>query len=250
MLIVNNLHVNRGRVHVLRGVSMQVTEGEIVALIGANGAGKSTLIGSLAGLYQPRAGEVIFDQHHITNKPAEKIVNFGISLIPEQRQIFDSLSVFDNLLLGAYHRRKTPLKDLTQEIERILEMFPPLKGKEKQQAGMLSGGLQQMVAIGRGLMAQPRLLLLDEPSVGLAPLVVREIMSILTYLRKQGTTILLVEQNARAALKIADRCYVLEQGRIALAGKAEELLRDQRVQMAYLGMGNHSQQSIHNNLAI
>ncbi len=241
MLIVKDLHTYHGRIHVLRGISMQVAEGEIVAIIGSNGAGKSTLMGALAGIYQSRKGDVNFDNHQITNFPAEQVVSLGINLIPERRQIFDSLSVIDNLLLGAYHRRRqTPMKELNREIGQILEVFPLLKGKEKLPAGNLSGGLQQMVAIGRGLMSQPRLLLLDEPSVGLAPLVVREIMGILGNLRKQGTTILLVEQNARAALKVADRGYVLEQGQIALEGKAEDLLRDLRVQSAYLGKGHHS----------
>ncbi len=237
MLVVKDLHTYHGRIHVLRGISMRVAEGEIVAIIGANGAGKSTLMGTLAGLYQPRAGEITFENNSIANLPAEKVVSFGITLIPERRQIFDSLSVADNLLLGAYHRRKTPLKDLMQEIEQIMEIFPLLRGKEKLPAGTLSGGLQQMLAIGRGLMAQPRLLLLDEPSVGLAPLIVREIMGILSNLRQKGTTILLVEQNARAALKVSDRCYVLDRGQIALEGTSKELLNEQGVQLAYLGKG-------------
>jgi len=243
MLIIKDLHTYHGQIQVLRGITMRIDEGEIVAIIGANGAGKSTLMGTLAGIYPSSAGTVVFDSHNLTNMPAEKVVSRGINLIPERRQIFDSLNVIDNLLLGAYHRRRKQLKELMREIDEILELFPPLKGKEKLQAGMLSGGLQQMVAIGRGLMSKPRLLILDEPSVGLAPLVVREIMSILGELRKNGTTILLVEQNARAALKLADRCYVLEQGQIALEGNAVELLHDPRIQSAYLGQGQNSQDS-------
>lgn len=235
MLKVKDLETYHGRIQVLKGVSLDVHKGEIVTLIGANGAGKSTLLGTLAGLYPSAKGQVFLDGEMVNHLPAEKIVSKGISLVPEGREVFDALSVMDNLTLGSYHRYEKAKPQLEKELEQIFTLFPALRGKEKQLAGTLSGGEQQMLAIGRGLMAQPKVLLLDEPSVGLAPLIVKEIFNILMDLKKQGTTILLVEQNAKAALKLADRAYVMERGQIFLSGRASELLEDQRVQSAYLG---------------
>jgi len=235
MLEVKNLVTCHGHILALRGVNLRVEEKELVAMIGANGAGKSTLMGTLAGIYRPREGQIIWNGRDITGYNAGQKVRAGITLVPERRQLFDSLSVIDNLLLGAYHRFGRDRSGLRRDIEQILELFPALQGKEYEIAGNLSGGLQQMVAIGRGLMAKPGLLMLDEPSVGLAPLVLDEIMALLQRLKKRGTTILLVEQNARAALRIADRAYVLDRGRCVLDGPSAELSRDPRVQQAYLG---------------
>ncbi len=235
MLEVKDLTVYRGHIRVLTGLTFTVSAGEIVAVLGANGAGKSTLVGALAGLYPSAAGEIVFQNQVITGRPPEAVVHAGISLVPEHRQLFGGLSVRDNLILGAYHRYRAAKKDLPQLLEDVFRLFPALREKQNKPALTLSGGLQQMLAIGRGLMAAPRLLLLDEPSMGLAPLVVREIMATLSQLRAKGQTIILVEQNARAALKIADRAWVLERGRIALSDTAEDLRRDPRVQAAYLG---------------
>jgi branched-chain amino acid transport system ATP-binding protein len=227
-----------GQIQALDNVHLQVGEGEIVAIIGANGAGKTTLLNTICGVHHPREGEVIFCDHDITRLPAERIVRLGISHVPERRQVFGTMSTLDNLILGAYHRYgKEKKEDIEADMEYVFDLFPILKERQKQMAGTLSGGEQQMLAIGRGLMANPRLLLLDEPSLGLAPLLVREIFRVMAELREHGTTILLVEQNARAALRIADRAYVLETGKVALEGTAEELLADARVQSAYLGKG-------------
>jgi branched-chain amino acid transport system ATP-binding protein len=234
MLVVEELHVFHGEIHALRGVSLHVGEGELVAIIGANGVGKSTLLGALAGIYKPARGKIVWDEKDITRLPAEKVVRWGISLVPERRQMFDTLSLKDNLLLGAYHRYRRDRAGVAADAARVLEMFPALAGKEKVAAGSLSGGMQQMLAIGRGLMARPRLLMLDEPSLGLAPLVVREIMATLARLREEGTTILLVEQNAHAALKIAGRVYILERGQVSLEGAPDQLRQDRQVQRAYL----------------
>lgn len=235
LLEVNNLEVYHGWVQALHGVSLQVSEGELVAVLGPNGAGKSTLMGALAGLHRPAGGEIILKGSHVTAKPAEYMVRQGISLVPERREIFSSLSVLDNLLLGAYHRYHIGKSDIRQDAERILELFPALKGRENQPAGMLSGGLQQMLAIGRGLMARPSFLLLDEPSTGLAPLVVKEIMATLASLKETGVAVVLVEQNTAAALKVADRALVMERGRVVLSGGARDMLGNTRVQDAYLG---------------
>jgi len=235
MLEVKNLVTCHGHILALRGVNLKVQENELVAMIGANGAGKSTLMGTLAGIYRPQEGQIIWNGQDITAYHAGQKVRAGITLVPERRQLFDSLSVIDNLLLGAYHRFRRNRSEMRRNIEEIMELFPALQGKEYEIAGNLSGGLQQMVAIGRGLMAKPGLLMLDEPSVGLAPLVLEEIMALLQRLKERGTTILLVEQNARAALRIADRAYVLDRGRCVLEGPSEELSRDPRVQQAYLG---------------
>lgn len=235
MLQVNGLKVFHGHVQALRGITFQARQGEIIAVLGTNGAGKSTLLGALSGIYTARAGEVLFNGKPIARKSPEYIVRQGLSLVPEHRQIFNSLTVLDNLLLGAFHRYSKEKNELEEDIKRILEIFPALNGKERQTAGTLSGGLQQMLAIGRGLMARPKLLMLDEPSIGLAPLVVREIMKALGKLREDGTTIVLVEQNVAAALKIADSAIVIERGQVVLSGKPNELTKDERVQRAYLG---------------
>lgn len=237
MLRVNNLETFHGRVQVLRQVCFDVKKGEILAIIGANGAGKSTLLGTLAGIYPPRSGEVTMDGESITGLPAERVVAKGLSLVPERRQIFDGLTVRENLLLGAYsHYRKTRA-GVAEDLNRVFEVFPLLKNKQNRLGGTLSGGEQQMLAIGRGLMARPRLMLLDEPSLGLAPMIIQEILRVLNQLRGNGTTILLVEQNARAALKVADRVCVLDRGRVVLEGPSEELLEDPRIKSAYMGKG-------------
>lgn len=240
MLKVVKLETYHGRIKALNGVSLNVEKGEIVTIIGANGSGKSTLLATIAGIHKARSGQIYLGTKQTNFLPVEKVVKEGISLVPERREVFDSLSVLDNLKLGAYHRYKADKHGIGQDIENILALFPSLRGREQQTAGTLSGGEQQMLAIGRGLMANPKVLLLDEPSVGLAPLVVKEIFDILVNLKKRGTTILMVEQNARAALKIADRAYVLERGIISLSGKARDMLQDARVQSAYLGMRLHA----------
>ncbi len=235
-LEVQNLEANYGYVKVLHQVSMDVKPSEIVALIGANGAGKTTLLRTLSGLLRPRAGRITFDGHVITDWPPERIVGLGVIHVPERRQLFSSMTVQDNLLLGAYLRfRNGDKAAIRDDLERVYTLFPRLLERHQQIAGTLSGGEQQMLAIGRGLLGRPRLLLLDEPSLGLAPLLVRDLFRVIADLRAQGQTILLVEQNARAALRIADRGYVLENGRIVLAGTAKELLGDQAMQGSYLG---------------
>ncbi|MHB8984089.1 MAG: ABC transporter ATP-binding protein [Carboxydocellales bacterium] len=239
MLEVHNLQTYHGKIRVLRELSFRLDDGELVAIIGANGAGKSTLLGTLAGIYRLQSGEINFNGKSIVRPVAEEMVRMGISLVPERRQIFESLTVTDNLLLGAYHRYNRDKGRIPKDLQEIMSLFPALPGKERHLAGTLSGGLQQMVAIARGLMAHPKVLMLDEPSVGLAPMIVKEIMGILCSLRERGTTIILVEQNARAALKVADRVYVMERGRMVLTGTAEELLKDPRVEHAYLGKGYH-----------
>lgn len=240
MLKVVKLDTFYGRIQVLKKISLNVEKGEIVTIIGANGAGKSTLLSTIAGICKPKSGQIYLSTTQTSCLSVEKIVRAGISLVPERRQVFDSLSVTDNLRLGAYHRYGKDKKTIEDDIENILTLFPSLKGRENQMAGTLSGGEQQMLAIGRGLMANPKVLLLDEPSVGLAPLVVKEIFDILVTLKKRGTTILVVEQNAKAALKVADRAYILERGIISLSGKAKDMLQDTRVQSAYLGAKLHA----------
>lgn len=235
MLKIDSLVTYHGHILALRSVNLEIKAHELVAIIGANGAGKSTLMGTLAGVYHPSQGRIIWQGRDISHQSVAQRVRSGITLVPERRQLFDRMNIIDNLLLGAYHRHSKDRASLRKDIEEIFGLFPALQGKEKELAGNLSGGLQQMVAIGRGLMAQPNLLMLDEPSVGLAPLVMEEIMSLLYRLKERGTTILLVEQNARAALKIADRGYVLDRGTCVLEGSAKSLLKDTRVQQAYLG---------------
>lgn len=235
MLKIRGLDVYHGYVQAIRNLSLQVNEGELTAILGANGAGKSTLLETVAGLLRPAKGEVLLFDKPITAQNSAYIVRQGISLVPERREIFNTLSVQDNLLLGAFHRYGKDKKSLLAETRNILEIFPALKGREKDLAGSLSGGLQQMLAIGRGLMAKPVLLLLDEPSVGLAPMVVREIMSTLVELKNTGVTIVLVEQNTRAALRAADSALVMERGRIVQRGSSQEMLDHSTVQQAYLG---------------
>ncbi|MEW6771662.1 MAG: ABC transporter ATP-binding protein [Bacillota bacterium] len=235
MLNVREVAVYRGHIQALAGVSFSVNPGEVVVILGANGAGKSTLLGAIAGLYPPASGEISFDGKLLNGLPLEVIVRKGISLVPENRQLFPSLSVRDNLLLGAFHRYGREKKLVKGDLENVLSLFPALREKLNLPAHTLSGGLQQMVAIGRGLMAKPRLLLLDEPSIGLAPLVIREIMQTVRRLKEQGHTIILVEQNARAALKIADRALILERGRLALSGKPAELVKSEALHTAYFG---------------
>jgi branched-chain amino acid transport system ATP-binding protein len=236
MLRVQNLRAGYGRVEVLFGVSLHVDPGEIVTLIGANGAGKSTLLNSIAGIVKPRAGSIQFEKAEIGALPTEAISGRGCLLVPEGRQIFSEMSVYENLLLGAYLRLKSRARrSVAGDMEEVYGLFPILSKRKDQRAGTLSGGEQQMLALGRALMGKPRILLLDEPSIGLAPLVVRSIMETIVELRRQGTTILLVEQNARAALSIADRGYVMETGRITLEASARELSDNRDVQRAYLG---------------
>lgn len=235
MLRIEGLDVFHGYVQAVRGLSLHVKKGELLAVLGANGAGKSTLLGALAGLYRPARGRILFNGKEVTGSSPEKMVRHGISLVPEQREIFASLSVMDNLVLGAFHRFRGNKERVLKEAREILEIFPALKGREKDVAGSLSGGLQQMLAIGRGLMADPKLLLLDEPSVGLAPLVVREIMSTMASLKETGVTIVLVEQNTRAALRVADRAVIMERGSITHGGDSDQMVSDSKVQQAYLG---------------
>lgn len=235
-LEVEDLEVTYGPIRALQGVSLRVDPGEVVAVIGANGAGKTTLLRAISGLLRPRSGRIRFDGHEITGWPPERIVALGLVQIPERRQLFHSMSVEDNLRLGAYLRlRRGERKAVEEDLQRVFEIFPRLKERRRQVAGTLSGGEQQMLAIGRGLMARPRVLLLDEPSLGLAPLLVRELFRILRALREQGLTLLLVEQNARQALRIADRAYIMETGRIVREGAAVDLLADPILQAAYLG---------------
>jgi branched-chain amino acid transport system ATP-binding protein len=225
-----------GQIKALDALSLHVDAGEIVTLIGANGAGKTTLLNNVSGLIQPSTGRILYDDQDITGRSAVHIVRQGISHVPEHRQLFSTMTVYENLILGAYHRyRRTNKKDLQQEVEEVYNLFPILAERREQLAGTLSGGEQQMLAIGRGLMAKPRLILLDEPSLGLAPLLVKNLFQTIVALRDSGRTVLLVEQNARAALRLADRAYVLEAGSLVLEGPAGRLLQDGRVQTAYLG---------------
>lgn len=238
MLKIRNINTYYGQVHALKNISLHLAAGEIVTLIGANGAGKTTVLNSLSGIIPPKSGEIIFDGDAIHGLAPDRIVERGISQVPEGRQIFKPLSVEDNLELGAYlrYRRREGKALIRKDIEDIFELFPRLRERRKQMAGTLSGGEQQMLAIGRALMTKPRLLLLDEPSMGLAPLVVKEIFGVIANLRSEkGTTVLLVEQNAKAALAIADRGYVLETGKVLLEENASELLENKEVQRAYLG---------------
>jgi branched-chain amino acid transport system ATP-binding protein len=236
LLTLSGVNAFHGRLHVLKGVSLHVSEGEIVALLGANGAGKTTALRTICGLMRPSSGNITFAGQKIVGRPTEALVRLGITQVPEGRQIFGPLSVHDNLLLGAYARsREEKRAEVPQDLERVLELFPVLAERRQERGGSLSGGQQQMLAIGRALMARPRLLLLDEPCLGLAPLVARQIIQTVAALREQGTTVLLVEQNARAALSIADRGYVMETGKVVLEGSADELMRNKDVRRAYLG---------------
>ena len=233
MLQLEDLHVSYGAIKALKGISMQVKPGEVVTLIGANGAGKTTTLRTITGLLSPRQGRVIFDGKDISGLPTHKIIEQGICMSPEGRGVFANLSVGENLELGAY--LSTDKAQVKSDLEKAFSLFPRLKERIKQQAGTLSGGEQQMLAIGRALMARPRLLLLDEPSLGLAPLVVKSIFQAIDEINKTGTTLLLVEQNAHAALNHSHRAYVLETGNIVLEGTSKELAVDARVREAYLG---------------
>ncbi|MFC5541718.1 MAG: ABC transporter ATP-binding protein [Bacilli bacterium] len=233
MLQVNNIDVYYGNIHALKDVSLEVNEGEIVTLIGANGAGKTTLLKTLSGLLKPKHGTITYNKQQIGGKPAQVIVKNGIIHVPEGRRVFANMSVEENLDLGAYLRKDR--EGIKKDLNHVFEMFPILKERRKQLAGTLSGGEQQMLAIGRAIMSKPKLLLLDEPSMGLAPLIVQQIFEIIQSINKEGTTILLVEQNAHMALSIADRAYVIETGRIVLSGEAKELQESEQVKAAYLG---------------
>jgi len=233
MLKLENVSVNYGAIEALTGISMHVETGEVVTLIGANGAGKTTTLRTITGLLQPRAGKITFEGEDIGGRATHRLVAKGISMSPEGRGVFANLSVRENLQMGAYLKKDK--RAIAAEMERAFHMFPRLKERESQKAGTLSGGEQQMLAIGRALMSQPRLLLLDEPSLGLAPLVVHTIFEAIDEIKSKGTTILLVEQNAHAALKHSDRAYVLETGRIVMEGSSKELAADPRIKEAYLG---------------
>jgi len=235
MLRIRNLYAYYGSVTALSGVTCHIKEGEIVALIGANGAGKTTLLNAICGLVRKK-GEVTFQGREVSRLSAERLVGLGISQVPEGRQLFAPMTVAENLELGAYLRHGRHAKaDIADDLDRVFTLFPVLKDRQSQLAGTMSGGEQQMLAIARALMARPRLLLLDEPSLGLAPLVVENILATISRLKNEGMTIMLVEQNARAALKVAERAYVLETGRIILSGSAQDLLADRQVTRAYLG---------------
>jgi len=234
MLIINDLSVYYGAIRALDGVSLEVKEGEIVTMIGANGAGKSTTIRSISGLVRPRSGEVTFEGKPLHQLPPHDIVMLGVGQSPEGRRVFANMTIRENLELGAYTRHRRPA-EVKQDMEKVFVQFPRLKEREAQSAGTLSGGEQQMLAIGRALMARPRLLLLDEPSLGLAPFLVQTIFKIIQEINQQGVTVLLVEQNANQALRIADRGYVLETGRVVLADTSRNLLQDDSVRKAYLG---------------
>ena len=232
MLKAENLNAYYGPIHAVKGISFEVREGEIVTLIGANGAGKSTTLKTVSGLMRSRGGTIEFMDKSIASTPAHKIVELGLAHVPEGRRIFTRMTVEENLDMGAFVRKNA---DVEEDKERVFEQFPRLKERRKQIAGTLSGGEQQMLAMGRALMSQPKLLMLDEPSMGLAPILVEQVFEIITRLHKAGTTILLVEQNAEMALSIADRAYVMETGRITLSGTGRELAASEEVQKAYLG---------------
>ena len=233
LLEIENLEVNYGMIKALKGVSFEVNKGEIIALIGANGAGKTTTLHAISGILPSTSGKIIYNGQNITKTPAHKIVKLGISQVPEGRRVFSQLSVFENLLMGAYTRRDK--SEINEDLEKIYESFPRLEERKNQIAGTLSGGEQQMLAMGRALMSKPEIILLDEPSMGLSPIFVSEIFGIIKALNEGGTTVLLVEQNAKKALSIADRAYVLETGNIVLSGKAENIMNDDTVKKAYLG---------------
>ena len=236
MLKIHNLDAGYDSLNVLRRISLHVKQGEIVTIIGANGAGKTTLLRTITGLLRPTGGDILFKDENITKAAPERIVLRGCSLVPEGRQVFAAMPVKENLLLGAYVQFKRGRhEEVQQDLEHMYRLFPVLKQREHQFAGTLSGGEQQMLAIARALMARPSLVMLDEPSMGLAPLIVKDIFAIISRLRDEGNTVLLVEQNARSALRIANRGYVLETGRIILEGEAADLLENHEIQRAYLG---------------
>ena len=233
MLTIKNLNVYYGAIHAVKDLNMEVGDGEIVTLIGSNGAGKSTTLHTISGLIKPKTGSILYKGEEIVGVPAHKLVGRGLVQVPEGRHVFAEMTVMENLDMGAYLR--TDKDGIARDKEKVFEKFPRLKERISQTAGTLSGGEQQMLAMGRALMSRPKLLILDEPSMGLAPLLVREIFSIIKEINSEGTTVLLVEQNANMALSIADRAYVLETGRVVLSGTAAELAASEAVQKAYLG---------------
>ena len=233
MLEVKDLYVSYGMIAALKGISFEVNEGEVIALIGANGAGKTTTLHTLTGLLHAKSGSITFDGKELTKTPAHKIVEMGIAHVPEGRRIFQNLTVLDNLKLGAFTRKDKA--GIAKDIEEVYELFPRLAERKTQIAGTLSGGEQQMLAMGRAIMSAPKLIVMDEPSMGLSPVLVQEVFSIIQTMHELGITILLVEQNAKMALAIADRAYVLENGRITMSGGAHDLLHDDKVRKAYLG---------------
>jgi len=233
LLEVKDVHTFYGNIEALKGVSIEVDEGECVTLIGSNGAGKSTTLRSISGLTPPRQGSIRFKDREITETPPQEIVSMGVALSPEGRHVFSRMTVFENLMLGAYLRRDE--SGINEDLERVFSLFPRLKERERQKGGTMSGGEQQMLAIGRALMAQPSLLLLDEPSMGIAPILVERIYETIAEINKQGTTILLVEQNANFALDVSKRAYVLETGAVTLSDRSEALRENPEVQRAYLG---------------
>ena len=233
MLQVTDLKVNYGVIQAIKGVSFEVNEGEVIALIGANGAGKTTILHTVTGLIAPKSGKIEFEGKDITKMPAHKIVTLGMAHVPEGRRVFADLSVYENLLMGAFTRKDKD--EISQTLEMVYKRFPRLKERKNQVAGTLSGGEQQMLAMGRALMSHPKIILMDEPSMGLSPLFVNEIFDIIKEVSASGTTVLLVEQNAKKALSIADRAYVLETGKIVLDAAAEVLMNDPSIKKAYLG---------------
>ena len=233
MLEVRDLQVYYGMIHAIKGISFDVNQGEVIALIGANGAGKTTTLHTITGLLAPKSGSVLFEGKDITKVPAHKIVSMGMAHVPEGRRVFAELSVYENLKMGAYTRKDK--KEIEESLANVYKRFPRLEERKNQMAGTLSGGEQQMLAMGRALMSKPKIILMDEPSMGLSPIFVNEIFDIIRAVSESGTTVLLVEQNAKKALSIADRAYVLETGTITMSGKAKDLLEDEAVKKAYLG---------------
>ena len=233
MLEVKDLEVYYGMIQAIQGISFEVNQGEVIALIGANGAGKTTTLHTITGLLSPKKGSVLFEGQDITKVPAHKIVSMGMAHVPEGRRVFSQLSVYENLKLGAYTRKDK--SNIDKELQSIYERFPRLAERKNQLAGTLSGGEQQMLAMGRALMSKPSIVLMDEPSMGLSPILVNEIFDIIESISKSGTTVLLVEQNAKKALSIADRAYVLETGKVVLEGDAKDLLENDSIKKAYLG---------------
>lgn len=233
MLEIKDLEVCYGVIRAIKGVSFEVNQGEVIALIGANGAGKTTILHTITGLIPAEKGSILFDGKELTKTPAHKIVSMGMAHVPEGRRVFAQLSVLENLKLGAYTRKNK--SEIEESLQMVYDRFPRLEERKNQVAGTLSGGEQQMLAMGRALMSKPRIILMDEPSMGLSPLLVSEIFDIIKVISESGTTVLLVEQNAKKALAIADRAYVLETGNITLSGKASDLMNDDSVKKAYLG---------------
>ena len=233
MLEVRDLQIYYGMIHAIKGISFDVNQGEVIALIGANGAGKTTTLHTITGLLAPKSGSVLFEGKDITKVPAHKIVSMGMAHVPEGRRVFAELSVYENLKMGAYTRKDK--KEIEESLANVYKRFPRLEERKNQMAGTLSGGEQQMLAMGRALMSKPKIILMDEPSMGLSPIFVNEIFDIIRAVSESGTTVLLVEQNAKKALSISDRAYVLETGTITMSGKAKDLLEDEAVKKAYLG---------------